>query len=133
MIKTSGNDLTPVSSLELGVYNDSNDSLTDSSDIGDISTQPSGAAYSTQTVSLPGDLTLQYNASNNYEKIFADQTYDTSDSTQTIDAYFAKINYQADGDGSATDHLYFTGILNQSFDLSGIDSFVVSGSGLEAS
>lgn len=42
------------------------------------------------------------------------------------------ISFTADdtGDTSATDHLLFTGSLNQSYNLSDIDQFTLSGAGL---
>jgi hypothetical protein len=127
--RVAGNDLSPVTSAELTLFNDSNDSLSDSSDVSAI-TEPSGGSFARQSAAFPGDLTLSFNGSNNFQNTLADQTFDTSDSSLTVDSYAVVINYQQTADGSAADHLYFTGGLNQSFDLSGIDELVVSGAAL---
>jgi hypothetical protein len=120
--------------VDRGLFNDTVDGLNDSSDIGGISTEPSGAAYSRQSATFDSaDFTVQDNANSNWEAIIADQTFDTSDSSQDIDAYFVVINFQASdtGDGSANDHLYFTGPLDQLYDLNSVDQFTLQGAGLE--
>lgn len=133
LIRTAGNDITPVSSVDASLYNDSTDALSESNDVADITTEPAGGSFSRQSVSCPGDLTLQYDGSTDYQKVLADQTFDTSDSSQTVDGYFIVVNYQADADGSSTDHLYFTGGLDQSYDLSSVDQLTISGAALTAS
>jgi len=111
--------------FQIGLYNDSTDTLSDTSDVADITTEPSGSAYSRQsdaasgfTASLSGgDIQIAGNT----------QTFDVSDSSQTVDSVFVVVNYQSDvvtSDGSATDHLYYTNALDQSYDLSQFDSTV---------
>jgi len=111
--------------FDIGLYNDSTDSLSDTSDVADITTEPAGAAYARQsdaasgfTASLSGgDIQIEGTS----------QTFDVSDSTQTVDSVFVVVNYQSDvvtSDGSATDHLYYTNSLDQSYDLSQFDSTV---------
>lgn len=124
--------LTKPASVDIGLYNDGTDALTDSSDVGNITTEPAGSAYARQSAAFgTTDFTNQDNGGD-WESIIADQTFDTSDSTASVDAYFIVINFQSDdtGDTSATDHLLFTGSLDQSYDLSNIDSFTLSGAGL---
>ena len=124
--------LTKPASVTVGLYNDGTDALSDSSDVGAITTEPSGSAYARQSASFgTGDFTNQDNAGD-WESIIADQTFDTSDSSQSVDAYFIVINFTSDdtGDTSATDHLLFTGSLDQTYDLSNVDSFTLSGAGL---
>lgn len=109
------------------------DDLVDNNDIGDISTEPEGGAYGRQTASFDtSDFTTQDNVNGNWEAIIADQVFDTSDSTQNVDAYFVVVTFQASdtGDGSPTDHLYFTGPLDQEYELDSVDQFTLQGAGL---
>lgn len=119
-------------SVTVGLYNDATDGLADSDDVGVITTEPSGAAYAKQTAALGTDFTNQ-NSGGNWESILADQSYDTSDSVQSVDSYFVVVNFDSDdaGDaGVAADHLLFTGSLDQTYDLGSVDSFTLSGSGI---
>jgi hypothetical protein len=107
--------------LTVGLYNDSTDAISDTDDLTAITTEPAGASYARQsdTFSLTdssGDWQLD-----NDTKL----TFDTSDSSQTVDSYFIVANFQADdtGDGSATDHLICTGALPQSRDLSNVSTY----------
>lgn len=123
--------LTKPASVDVGLFNDATDALSDSSDIGNITTEPAGSAYARQSASFGSAFTNQDNAGD-WETIIDDQTFDTSDSSQDVDAYFVVINFQSDdtGDTSANDHLLFTGSLDQTYNLNDIDSFTLSGSGL---
>jgi len=115
------NDLSPVSTISVGLYNDSTDSLTESNDLSDITTEPSGASYARQTASLSGDVSFSQDGNNDIVVDVADQTFDTSDSSQSVDSFFVVINFQASvvtSDGSATDHIFFTGNLGDTLNLS---------------
>ncbi len=119
-------------SVDVGLYNDATDGLSDSSDVSAISTEPSGGAYARQSASIGTDFTNQDNGGN-WESIVADQTYDTSNSSQSVDSYFVVVNFDSQdaGDGgTASDHLLFTGSLDQTYDLGSVDSFTLSGSGI---
>lgn len=124
--------ITKPASVSIGLFNDTTDALADSSDLAGITTEPAGAAYARQSASFgTTDFTTQDNAGD-WEAIIADQTFDTSDSSASVDAYFVVINFTSDdtGDTAATDHLLFTGSLDQTYDLSNVDSFTLSGAGL---
>jgi hypothetical protein len=116
-------------SVDVGLYNDATDGLSDGSNVGAISTEPSGGSYGRQTASIGTDFTNQDNGGN-WESIIADQTYDTSDSSQSVDSYFVVVNFASDDAGSTSDHLLFTGSLDQTYDLGSVDSFTLSGSGI---
>lgn len=119
-------------SVDVSLFNDSTDSLSDSSDVGDISTEPNGASFSRQTVNFGTADFTNSDVSGDWQTVMNDQTFDTSDSTQSVNAYFVVITFQADdtGDSSSNEHLLFTGSLDQTYDLSDIDSFTLSGAGL---
>lgn len=102
----------------VGLYNDSTDSLGDTSDISDISTEPSGSAYSRQDDAAT-DFTASL-VSDDVQMEGSTLTFDVSDSSQTVDSVFVVVNYTSDlisSDGSATDHLFYTNALDQSYDL----------------
>ena len=128
--------VTKPSSIDVGLYDDATDALQDSSDIGDLTTEPgSGGTYSRTTLTFgPGDFTAESNANGNWQVVFSDMTFDTSGESDPVDAYFCAITFdseeQNDG-GTPSEHLLFTGDLDQSYDLTQIDSFTLSGAGLE--
>jgi len=112
--------------FDIGLYNDSTDALGESADVGDITTEPSGAAYARQSDAASGFTASS--VSGNIEIAGTTQTFDVSDSTQTVDSVFVIVNFasdvvSADG-GTETDHLYYTNALDQSYDLSQFDSTV---------
>lgn len=116
---------TRPASVDIGLYNDSTDNLADSDDVSAITTEPSGGSYARQSASFPGDFTNSDDGSD-WQTVVANQTFDTSDSSQSIDSWFIVINFDSDdaGDGgTASDHLLVTGNFNQTYDLSQIDSF----------
>jgi len=125
--------LSKPTSVSVTLFNDSTDALSDGSDVSSVTTEPGGASFNRQSASFgTTDFTAEDNANANWQSVIADQTFDTSDSSQTVDAYAVYIRYQSNdtGDSSAQNHLLFTGNLDQSYDLSGIDSFTLSGAGL---
>lgn len=124
---------TRVTSVTIGLYNDGTDALTDSSDVGDITTEPTGSAYARQTVTLDATDVTNSDVSGDWESEFVQQTFDVSDSSQDVDAYFVVVNFDSDdaGDaGTATDHLFFTGTLDQSYNLGQIDTFNLDSAGV---
>jgi len=68
--------------------------------------------------------------SGNWETQVADQVYDTSDSNQSVDSYFVVVNFASDDAGTTADQLFFTGSLDQTYDLSSVDQFTLSDAGL---
>lgn len=112
--------------VSIGLYNDSTDALTDASDVGDITTEPAGAAYSRQT-DLAGDFAASL-VSGDVQIVGSSNTFDVSDSSQTVDSVFTVISFASDtvssDGGTATDHLIFTNALDQSYDLSQFSSTV---------
>lgn len=127
--------VTKPTSVDVGLYNDNTDSLTDSDDIGSINTEPGGASYARQSVSFGTGFSSVDNSNGNWETQMVDLTFDVSDSSQTVDGYFVVITFQSDdkGDGSATDHLFWTAPLPSSLDLSGLSSnYTITDGGLTA-
>lgn len=117
-------DISGLASVDYGLYNDSTDTISDTDDLAAI-TEPGGAAYARQseaiTVSdISGDIGFD-----NDNTI----TFDTSDSTLSVDSYFIVGNFQSTvvgADGSAVDHLVITGALSQTYDLSNVDTLEIN-------
>jgi len=112
--------------FDIGLYNDSTDSLSDTSDVSDITTEPAGSAYSRQSEAAT-DFTASL-VSDDIQIAGTTQTFDVSDSSQTVDSVFVVVNYASDivssDGGTATDHLFYTNALDQSYDLSQFSSTV---------
>lgn len=114
--------------VTVGLYNDSTDNLSESNDIGDITTEPSSGNYARQTVNLDStDLSIGLDGSNNM-KVTGSVTFDTLDTGETVDGYFLIVSFQSDvvnSEGSANDHI----ILSSTFgtkDLSQYLDFTVT-------
>lgn len=115
--------------IEVGLYDDSTDSLTDSSDVGDISTEPNDGNYARQTPQLDGgDITLSY--TNGNVDAETSVTFDLTNTTGTADSVFVVINFQSDvvnSESSENDHLLFSAELGTgSVDLSNESSYTVN-------
>lgn len=126
--------ITRPGSVDVLLYNDSTDSLSETSNVGDITTEPSGAAYARQSVSIDGSsVSLTEDAGNNYEVTLNQVTFDTSDSSQTVDNYGIVANFDGTDStgGNNGDNLIVTGSLSQSYDLSNVDTLNVSNTGIE--
>lgn len=107
--------------VTVGLYSDSTDALSDTSTLPDITTEPTGSAYSRQSTTVT---TAQIGSDFGFDSD-SQLSFDTSDSSQTVDAAFLVVNFQSDsvaGDGSAQDHLIAAADLTQSRDLSQIDT-----------
>ena len=125
--------VSDAASVSVGLYNDSTDALADGDNLAAITTEPAGANYARQSASLDtSDFSVGQNADNNYEASMIDLTYDVTDSSQSVDAYFVVVNFQSSvaGDTAASDNLFWTGFLDQTYDLSSVDQFTLQGAGL---
>lgn len=123
--------LTKPGTLNVGLFNDSTDALSDGSNVADISTEPSGGAYARQSASLDSSDFTNADSGGDWQTTIANQTFDTSDSNQDVDAYFITVNYNSDDAGSDAEHLFWTGQLDQTYDLNSVDSLTLSGAGLK--
>lgn len=119
---------TRVGSVTVGLYDDSTDSLSESDDLAAITTEPNDGNYARQSVSVDStDVTLSQVSGD----IDADMsvTFDTTNTTGTVDAVFVVVNFQSDivnSETSANDHLLAsTSLGSGSEDLSNLDSLSV--------
>lgn len=120
--------------LNVGLYLDSTDALTDSADIGDITTEPSGTGYSRQAVTLDtADITITTDSNTNVVADFKDLSFDVSDDTSNVDGYFVVASTQSDvikSDTSQNTHLLATGSLPSEQDLNGVNTLNVNDTGV---
>lgn len=118
--------------VDLLLFDDDADTIGESGDLSCITTEPSGT-YARQSVSFDtGSMTPSQNASSNWLIDFDDQQFDTSSlaSSQTVRDFGVVASVQLEADGSATDHLMWTGDLDTSYDLSNVDTFTLQDSGI---
>ena len=120
---------TDTASLDVGVYDDSTDAITDTEDLSDITTEPSDGNYSRQTgiAMSASDLSGDWGFDND-SKV----TFDMTNTTGSVDSYFIVANFQASdtGDGGANDHLIATGALSQPYNLSNLTQLEISAGGV---
>lgn len=98
-------------SVDVLLYDDSSDSLTESDDVGSISSEPTSGNYSRQSISLDST-DLSVSQSSGDIVIEATVTFDVSDTGETVDGFAVVVNFQSDivsGDTSANDHLLLSG------------------------
>lgn len=124
--KTFLENLGSVTSVQIGLYNDTTDALTDSDDTGAVTTEPSGTAYGKISKDFgTTDFTGQMPGTE-VEAIISDHDFDLSDDTSgSVDSYFLTITFQANqvsSDSAQTTHLVARGALEQSYDLASVDT-----------
>ncbi len=123
-------DLDAISTYEIGLYNDVNDSIGKADNLNAIS-EPSEGSYARQVTNLAGKrIAGDYGISNP-----ARVEFDTSDETMSVDSYFVAYEFQAAGQGAPQDNLIMTGALSQTRNLSEIDvlKLEIDGCGLTIS
>ena len=119
--------------FDVGLFDDSTDNLVDSSDVADITTEPSDGNYTRQTgitfssADENGDWTLTNDSQ---------VSFDVTDTTGDVDSYFIVVNFDSDDasdGGTPTDHLLATGSLSQSYALNNLDTLNLSAGGIGTS
>jgi len=114
--------------LTVGLYNDATDALSDSDDVGAITSEPTSGNYARQTLSTDTtDLSLSVNASTNVQ---ADGTvtFDVTDTGETVDGFFVLVAFQSDvvnAETSQNDHILISATFGTE-DLSQYSSFDVT-------
>ena len=133
-LRTSTGDLQPVEQWNIGVFNNENDQLTDSSDVDAIESEPDNENYSRQTISAED---VEFDLPNGDVEFDApDVTFNfqDNDSTDEIDSWFIVIEYQSEvvtTDSEDTDHLIIYGDLSESRVLDNLDNLTVENIGAD--
>lgn len=123
--------ITKPGSVTVGLYNDSTDALSDGSNVSDITTEPGGSNYARQNASLDSSDFTNSDSGGDWQTTIKDLTFDTSDSNQNVDSYFVVVSYSSDDVGADSGHLFWTGSLDQTYDLNSVDTLTLSGAGLK--
>jgi len=89
---TLQNDLSGVT-YEVGLYNDSTDALADADTYSAITTEPTGANYSTQTQAT---VTVQLDGNSDGQIVLDPVTFDVSDSSNTVDSVYVRDDTSGD-------------------------------------
>jgi len=114
--------ITRPGTLEVLLYNDSTDNLSEASDVGDITTEPTAGNYTRQTVSFDtGDLTLSVDGSGDLQ-VDGSVTFDTLDTGDTVDGYALVASFQSDvvnSEAGANDHI----IASATFGITDLSNF----------
>jgi hypothetical protein len=102
-----------VDTANVGLYYQTDDSLTGARDMTDLNTEPSesGTGYAAQTVTLSTETTLTVGSETSLS--LPDVTFSgmSFGSETLVDAYYVSLSVQLDGDGSAVEHLMAIGNL----------------------
>jgi hypothetical protein len=106
--------ITRDTTVEVLLYDDSTDALTDASDIGDITTEPTDGNYTRQTVTLDStDVSLSVSGGD--LRAEAQVTFDVTDTTGTVDATATVVDLQSDvvnAEGAQNPHLLYSATLD---------------------
>jgi len=111
--------------VTVGLYNDSEDLLSETSDVGDISSEPANSNYSRKSVTFSAsDMSGDWGVDNDSQFVFDFSDTSTSDE---VDTGFVAYSFQADdtGDSSANLHLLANPALKQTRDIGSIDELRV--------
>lgn len=112
------------------LFNNATDALTESDNLAQITTEPTGAAYARQSTLVA---TLQISGDFGFDND-SQLSFDVSDSSVTVDHAGFVVNFQSDtvaGDAGAVDNLIGFVALSQSRDLSQIDTLNIPAGDLE--
>jgi len=126
--------ITRPGTVDILLFNDSTDSISETSNLSDITTEPGSGNYSRQSVSLDSsDVTVSEDGSNNYEVKIKNLTFDTTNESQDVDGWGIVANFDGTDStgGNNGDNLIATGSLSQTRNLDQIDTFNVNDITLE--
>jgi hypothetical protein len=111
--------------VTLLLYNDSSDSLDDTNDLSDVTTEPTDGNYTRQTLTIDSAAVKKINGDWGWE---LSTTFDVTDTTGDVDSTGGIVTFQAKetGDSTVNDHLIVAGFLSQTRTLSNYDNLKVT-------
>jgi len=122
--------ISPAAEIVFGLYDDSADNLSNTDDLSAINTEPTTGNYSRKTFSLnSSEFTVEKNNNDNWQYTKDEFDWNVGGTEENVDSFFAVISFNGDGDSSATEHLVFTGSLDQFYDLTNHDTLTVNSIG----
>lgn len=119
LLRAANNDID-VTQVTCLLYDDSVDDITVTNDLGDITSELTASSYSRQTTQIPTELSFQPDsgaASVEFDGVSFDLT---TQSGESFNAVGVIVNFQSTifaSDGSPTDHLISTHVLNMSYQI----------------
>ncbi|ADJ14461.1 hypothetical protein [Halalkalicoccus jeotgali] len=106
MVRRAYGDLSAVTTLEIGLYDDVADRLSDADDLSAITSEPQTGEYARLAYALDGEaVTLEANANGDWRLSFAEQEFDLTNTTGISDAWFVAAEFAALTDDVAQMHL----------------------------
>lgn len=115
-------------SVDVGLYNDSSDNLSQANDLSAIATEPTTGNYNRQTLSLDsGDISLSVDGGSDL-KAEGTVSFDVTDTGETVDGFFVVVTFQSDvvnAEAGENDHLLISATFG-STDLSNYTSIDVN-------
>ena len=125
-------DLEVPSSMDVGLFHDETDQLTNGAILDDITTEAEGESYSRGTATLGENFTASINSSENWEIDVDGIPFDGSNADGMIDSYFLIATFETDETEDFDDgpHLIWTGLLDREYDLSKMGEFTLNGAAL---
>ena len=125
-------EITRPSNLEVLLFDNSEDDLTDSSDVEDIETEPTDGNYTRQTVSFDSDGFSILTEDSDSVADMIDITFDVINTTGDVDAFAVIGEFESDraGDTEPQEHIIFAGGLDQSYPLDKSDELTVENGGI---
>lgn len=111
--------------VTFGLYDESTDSLGDTADVSDISTEPSDGNYQRQTGTVESADVKKINGNWGWELVV---TFDVIDTTGDVDAAFVLTSFQAEetGDTQENEHLLAAAFLTQTRTLEDYDEIEIT-------
>lgn len=106
--------ITRDTSLEVLLYDDSSDSISDSDDVGAVNTEPDDGNYARQPVTLDGSEVSLSQESGDI-RASATVTFDVTDTTGTVDASMTVVDFTSDivnSEGSQNTHHVYSAMLD---------------------
>jgi len=117
--------------LTVGLYNDSSDNLDESSNLGNVTTEPeAGDAYETVSVTFTAS-NIGGNWGVENDSVISYDFSDTTDDTVEVDTAFVTANFDSVEAGSTGDHLIANPALSQSRKVGSIDTLEIGAGDLE--
>lgn len=114
--------------VDILLYNDSTDGLSDSDDIGAITTEPTSGNYTRQTETLDTSA-FSITPTGGDIRVTVSTSFDVTNTTETVDALAVVVDLQSDvvnSEGSQNPHLVLSGLFDSgSRDLSQIDTLEI--------
>jgi len=125
-------DVTIPTEMDVGLFHDGTDQLTNGAILDDITTEATGASYSRGTVTLGTDFTALLNSNENWQIDVNGVPFDATDSDESVNAYFLIANFESNetSDFNNGPHLIWSGLLDREYDLSGMGTFTLNGASL---